>query len=258
MKMSLLLASALICSRAGASGFDDSIIWLREMGIPSVGVSAEPRSVCSRDFEVGTLYTNPYQIGRLRWNDFYVGKGFASWGIFGRFNSYLLDNLYYRSLFEFGSAVRAIDSLAILASLKQEYENFVGFGVYHRRALDARAALRRNRFTVLAALSDFVLSEDYDPDQNGLKAWGALSYSFSNGNTFAVGVRRFSNSVSRWLFSQDLALSKEVNLTIGYVSRPDLIFGKIILRHGSFLIDFSYHSLSGLSDTVVAGVGYQR
>jgi len=259
MKKILIIAPLLTITDAAASSFDDPVLWLRELGISQAGIGADPGSICLADFEIYAAYTNPYQIGRLRWNDLFLKKGFESWGIHGRFNSYRLEEYYNRYGYELGSAFRAIDSLVLLAALRHEEENYAGFGSFEKREMDARFAYRRFGLSIGAGLSGIVLSEDHDTGNSGrVRAWGSCSYEFSRAISLTASVRRFSNGTTRWLFGQDLRVSEELNLTIGYMNRPDLIFGKLIVSHGSYLFEFTYYSVSSLNDTVIVGIGYKR
>ena len=259
MRKIIILSIVLIASSVAASGFDDTILWPREIDMTAAGINSDPHSILNVGFRAQAMYTNPYQIGRLHWNDLFAKRGFARWGVYGRFNSYGLDEYYNRYSYELGFAIRAIDSLAVLTGLRYRQEKYLGLDNFSRWELDSRAAYRRARFSVMAGVSGLKLSEDHNSGYvSEFRPWGACSYDFSDGNSFSVSVKQFSNGKARWLFGQSLTVSSDLNLTIGYINRPDLIFGKIVFRRGSFLLDFAYYSVSKLNDTIVVGIGYRR
>ncbi|MEE9555434.1 MAG: hypothetical protein V3W18_14200 [candidate division Zixibacteria bacterium] len=257
MKRFGLLIIMLISQNLHGSGFNDSVLWIYDIQSSTNAVSTGPLSICEEKFQTRALYTKPYQISQLRWNDFYAVKGFGRWGLSGRFNSYGMDGYYNRYLYSIGIAVSPIDSLAV--SLEGNYyrEIFIDINNFQRWELDTKIAYRKSRFSVAAGLSGITLAEDYEyKSARTLRPWGACSYNFENGITLWSSVRRFENNRTRWFFGQNLRLTSAMDLSVGLMNRPDLIYGRIAIKHGSIIVDLAYYSLNRLNDIILVGFGY--
>ncbi len=248
----LLMSPSLL-----GSGFDDAILWVYDIPLTVNTISDGPLSICGGKFQSRVLYTRPYRISQLHWNDVFAKKGFGRWGISGRFNSYGMDGYYNRYIYDIGIAVSPIDSLAVSVNSGYHHENFAGLNRFKRLELDLKISYHRLKFKVAAGFSGITISEDYElPSGNNPRPWGVCSYDFTNGNVLWVSLRKFENNRVRWFFGQNLSLSPDFDLSIGMMNGPDLIFGRIVYKYGSMSVDWAYYSLGRLNDTLVIGFGY--
>lgn len=258
MKRIAIILFVILSPELYGSGFDDTILWIYDLPESSSNsLNTEPRLICDSTVQVSVLYSRPYRIDELSWNNAFVKKGFGRWGLFGRFNSYGMKRYYNDYIYEAGIAVILPGSLAASVAGEYHYEQFDAVGGFARGELDARLSYRRGAVSANAGISGLVLQEEYKiPGGRKSRPWGSVSALLNKEISLSAGVRKFENGRVRWLFCQRARLSSELSLSFGVINRPDVIFGRLIVAHGSFSLDLAFYSISRLNDTAVLGLTY--
>jgi len=192
-RLSLLIFFALSSSLYG-SGFDSAILWIYDIPDGSSDFfSTETMKLCDRRFQTSMLYSKPYGIGAVDWNNVFVRKGFGRWGAFARFNSYGLRDYYSRYIYNVGAAIKMRNSLSVSFDGQYHFEHFDRIGGFGRSELNARFSYYRGTVYSVLGLSGIRIDEDYKSSSGGARAWGALTYLLKNGMSFSGSVKRFEN-----------------------------------------------------------------
>jgi len=254
MKRISLLFFFILTSRLFGSGFDDTVLWIYDLPDgSSVFFAKETTKICNPGLRASFLYSNPYGIDAIDWNDLFIRKGFGRWGTFARLNSYGLKSRYNRYIYNAGVAIKLSDSISASIDALYHFEHFEGVGGFGRTEGNGKLSYYRGAIHTVVGLTGIKMEENSKSYAPGPRGWGAITYNFKNGTSFSGSVRRFESGRSRWLFSQRTPLARDFGLSIGVINRPDVIFGRLELAHSFFSLELAYYSISRLSDTVVFG-----
>ena len=253
----LIVTLAVNAAVLQASGFDDMILWRYDLPVDSQSVfSLEPSRVCRKGLQAVFLYSRPYSIEDLGWNTAAAGYGFGRVGYFGRFSSYGYDNYYTRNVYSGGIACRIADNLHASAEARYQHEKFLGVGGFGDIKLGFNASYEAGRLSAVFGLSDITLKNDYGPRGNPIaRPWAGVSYLMENEIGFIASIKRTENSRTRWLFQQQIGISRAVDLYIGILNRPNVLYGSLDISYRSVTLLLTYYSVGRLDDTIVLGLG---
>jgi hypothetical protein len=249
----IFLSSAAVLQ---ASGFEDMILWSYDLPGDSAGVlSLEPSRVCRNGVEAVFLYCQPYSIRDMGWNTALASYGFGRLGFCGLFSSYGYREYYTKDVYSGGAAFRIMDRLHASGTIVYNHEEFLGVGSFGETRSGVEASYKSGRLAAVLGLSDIKVTSGYNrPNGPFLRPWAGISYSIDDGIDLAASVKRTDNARTRWLFQQQISLSRVVDLHIGLMNRPNVIYGGIDLSWRSITLLVTYYSVGRLNDTVVLGL----
>jgi hypothetical protein len=239
-----------------ASGFDDMILWRYDLpGDTADAFGLEPARICRGGVGAFFLYCQPYSIGDLSWNTGVARYGTGRVGYFAGFLSYGYEKYYTRNVYSAGIALRIIDHLYASGEVGYNHERFLGERGFGESKLGLKASYNAGSLTAVLGSSDITLSSDYDPSGGPfMRPWVGLSYSIDDGIIITAGIKRTENSRTRWLFQQRMDISRAVDLHIGILNRPNVLYGGLDFSYRSVTLILTYYTVGGLSDTVMLGL----
>lgn len=239
-----------------ASGFEEMILWRYDLPGDSSGViSLEPSRVCGNGIEAVFLYCRPYSIRDLGWNTAAARYGTGRLGFLGMFSSYGYEEYYTKNVYTGGTALRIMDYLHASGRIAYSHEKFLGAGSIGETRIGVEASYKYSRLAAVFGVSDIKVTSEYNrPDGPFLRPWAGVSYSIDEGTDFKASVKRTENSRTRWLFQQQILVSRAVDLHIGLLNRPNVIYGGVDLSWRYFTLFVTYYSVGRLNDTVVLGL----
>lgn len=242
---------------AGASNFDETLCWLSELPPGAVGeFNISPSSLAAKGIRASILHSRPYQIDDLSWNKASLGIGFGRWGVLEKFNDYSLEDYYQSYVISSKAAIEISERIVMGTYVDLNVEKFRGIDDFRRVNIGADLIYKIGNFAALGGVRGMNTSREYDDFQPFSRPWGAFSYNYRKDMSARISVRRFPNKRTRWLFDQSFRLSKQLGITIGFMDRPDVILGRIIIGSGPFSIDLTYLSIGRLKDTTIIGINF--
>ena len=248
----ILLSSEIIW----ATGPDEMILWRYSSPIILQGrYGSTPEQICRRGPSVLLLYSNPYNIKSLNWNDASLTYGFGRWGVSGAFRSYSLDGLYGDYKTSLGLACMPVENLGISTSIDYGKLTFGEDAKYNRVDLNLGFSYSRKKLAGMLALSRINLKKPYDSSEN-IEPMVLGAYNPSERMIFTTGYKESSTGEGRWLFKQDIGIISGIDLELGYMNNPSILQWGLDLSWKSLNLSLGYHAISRLNDTVVMGLSW--
>jgi hypothetical protein len=239
-----------------AAGPDEMILWRYSSPIiPQRHYGSTPEQICREGPSVLLLYSNPYNIKSLNWNNASVTYGFGRWGVSGAFRSYSLDGLYGDYKSSLGFAYLPIKKLGISASIDYGKLTFGDDANYNRVDFNLGLSYSRKNLAGMLALGRINLKKPYDSHEN-IEPMILGSFNPGDGMIFTAGYKESFTGEGRWLFKQDIGIINGLGLELGYMNNPSILQWGLDLSWKSLNLSLGYHAVSRLNDTVVMGLSW--
>lgn len=253
----ILIISFAICQSLLAADFDD-FDTRRYFPLKPI-IEGEFYSAGRDYFNANFLHSNPYGMENLSWN--YLTARYSK-GRFGAeifYRSTGFERYYLRNRYKITAGINFYGDFSIIHALEVRREDFGDFGTFSGSSIDISADYVRRRFSAAIGLAEIILSKSYDmPKYENSQPFAAGSLIFDKGAELTIGVRRFENRRVRWIFNQELPVTRNVVLNFGYQNKPSNIRGGIEFAVEGFSVILNYISIGGLDDSVVWGISFEK
>jgi hypothetical protein len=256
----LITFTLALTGAANCSGLDDMFLLdVNSAPFSKNAFSLEPGNVCSRGYGFMLMHTNPYQNAALNWDLFAARYGFDEIGLAAYFRSYRLENLYNNSLFAFGPAFSVGRGIFARGTLSYEREEFKTVGNYSRIDLAGIISVHKGGLTGQARLEGLNLKKQYaHANTNNPRQLIDISYFVNDKLRLSAGISRDSQKRTRWCFEQELALTGNFSLQLGYINNPNTLQWGLDFSYGSFRFLLNYIATNKLNDTIILGISAVR
>jgi hypothetical protein len=251
------LAILITYASFACADFDDSVIWKYYLPTPDYDLN---RFTTGGDgLQSMFLHSNMYRINSLDWNfiSLRYNKGQAGLGL--EFSTVGYKDLYRRNKYRTRFRYMRYDKIVIEPLVEVTTEEFADFGNYFGLSGEIIVKYAAKKYSAGVGVSDIQLKEPYNHSgKEGLFPFLIGSWMFDEGLAFSIGVRRFDNGRTRWIFHQSVIVSENLGLNFGYQNNPSDIYGGLSLKFRGFSLLIDYNSVSGLSDSIIWGISYGR
>jgi hypothetical protein len=249
-----LLLIPVKCAFGG--GFDDMIQWRYEAPImPKGQFSLAPNQVYRKSSEILLLHSNPYALSSLNWDYAALKYGAGRWGVFGKFRSYTLSNLYADYATSLGTAYEFSENLAISASGEYGNMKFGDAVSYSSINLNLGLSYSRRNMAGVIAVNRINLKKPYEHYGNA-EPMVIGSIDLGEGMIFSTGFRKQANGEGRWYIKQDIGIIDNIDLQLGYLNNPNILQWGLDLSWRSFRLGVGYMAISRLNDTLIMGLSW--
>ncbi|UCE65998.1 MAG: hypothetical protein JSU85_14260 [Candidatus Zixiibacteriota bacterium] len=236
--------------------FDDSVIW--KYYIPEPGNDGR-NFIINRDGLKSTfLHSNLYGVESLNWNfiSMRYNKGAAGFGM--EFSTVGYKEYYRRNKYRARIEYRLHENVGIAPLFEITNEEFQDFGRHTGISGEFFIGYTRRNYYAGLGFAEIQFKEPYNKSRNdGLKPFVINSWIFNEGLTLSIGIRRFENRRTRWIFDQCVSVNGNLALNFGYKNNPSDIYGGLLLTVRKFSFTITYSSVSGLSDSVIWGISFR-
>ena len=237
-------------------GFDDSFIWKNYLSRPE----NNSRSFLSSDGEIKLmfLHSNIYGIESLNWNfvSMSYDKGILGFGMDVSAVGY--KEYYQRNKYRWRIKYRPHNNIRIAPAIEILTEEFHNFGRHTGLSGEFYINYIQDKFNVGLGFTELQLIKPYDKSFNeALKPFVFGSWVFDEGLTLSIGIRRFENKRTRWIFDQFVAVNDKLGLNFGYKNNPSDIYGGVDLTINRFTFIITFSSVDGLRDSIVWGISFR-
>ena len=175
------------------------------------------------------------------------------------FSSLGYKDYYRRNKYRVRVEYRFHDYINIAPLIEITDEKFGEYGRYTGLSGEFYIDYSRQNYYAGFGLAEIQFKEPYEKyADNGLKPFVFGSWIFDEGLVLSIGVRRFENRRTRWIFDQFVLVNDHLALNFGYKNKPSDIYGGLLLTIREFSFTITYSSVSGLSDSVIWGITFRR
>ncbi len=237
--------------------FDDSVIW--RYYIPEPGNDGGNFIINRDGLKSMFLHSNLYGVKSLSWNfiSMQYNKGTAGFGM--EFSAVGYKKYYQRNKYRMRIEYRLHENVGIAPLFEITNEEFQDFGRHTGLSGEFYINYTRKNYYAGFGLAEIQFQKPYDKSRNdGLKPFVGGSWIFNEGLTLSIGVRRFQNRRTRWIFDQYLPVNNNLALNFGYKSNPSDIYGGLLLTVKKLSFIITYSSISGLNDSVIWGISFRE
>lgn len=258
MNIKVLLFLLISFSSSCVAGFDDSFIWHYSINRPTA--DSDSFKGFNNGFKFVYLHSNIYRVEALNWNfaSFEYEKG--AWGAGFDFSSVGYKRYYRRNRHNIYAKFNPGRNIRLISSLEICTENFQNTGYYTEFTGGVRTGYTAKKYYLETGFAEIELKRPYwdKTGQEKFKPFVFGSWIFNDGLTLTIGIRRFENWRTRWVFDQYIAVTEKLGLNFGYKNRPSNIYGGIDLTIKKISVIISYCSVGGLSDSIIWGVSFRE
>lgn len=236
--------------------FDDSAIW--RYYIPEPGNDGGNFIINRDGLKSMFLHSNLYGIESLNWNfiSTQYNRGAAGFGM--EFSAVGYKKYYQRNKYRARIEYRLYDYLEIVPLIEITDEEFRNYGRYTGLSGEFYINYTRKNYYAGFGLAEIQFKKPYANSRNdGLRPFVVGSWIFNEGLMLSIGIRRFENRRTRWIFDQFVLVNSHLALNFGYKNNPSDIYGGLLLTVRKFSFTITYSSVSGLSDSVIWGISFR-
>lgn len=257
MKLKVLFLLICFISTAAATGFDESIIWHRFISRPDSG--SEGFIYGKNEFKSVYLYSNIYGLDALSWNYLSLAFDKKRGGAGLEFSSIGYSRYYRRNRYTAYVKYNPGKNIRVAPALEIITERFGDIGSYAAVNGEIFMGYMTRKYYFGSGISGIELNKAYDGGSDDrIEPYIFGSRVFGDGLTFTIGIRRFRNDRTRWLFDQYIAVNKNLALNFGYKNKPSNIYGGIELTINRISVIINYSSVGELSDTIIWGISFRK
>jgi len=257
MKIKNLLLFLFIIKAASATGFDDSFIWNRFISHPESG--SEGFLYGNNELKSVYLHSSIYGLDALSWNYFSLTFDKRRGGVGVDFSSIGYGRYYRRNRYTAYVQYNPGKNIKIAPLVKIRAERFGDIGRYTNVSGEIFAGYTAKKYNIGSGIGGIELNQAYDRGPDGkLEPFIFGSRVFGDGLTLTVGIKRFKNNRTRWLFDQYIAVNESLALNFGYKNKPSNIYGGIELTINKISVIIDYSSVGELSDTIIWGISFRK
>jgi hypothetical protein len=245
-------------SELSYAGIDESILWRYELSSgPADQFGFNPSFICGKGMGLMVLHSNPYQLNHLNWDFGSIKYGLGRIGFIGCFRSFRLSELYDNNTVSSGGAVMLNNHFGTSLMVNISTTKFGNFGNYSGSSLNVNLMYSVRDIMAIAGLKNITLKKPYSfPDIEKPEPYIIAKMSFGNGVQLLGGFRHLRTDINKWYFRQDIALSKGVGLSLGYMNNPNLLEWGLDLYWKNATLLFTYQAISKLNDTMILGLSF--
>jgi len=257
MKLKVLFLFICFINTVAATGFDESYIWHRFISRPD---SDEKGFIFGKEeFESIYLHSNIYGLNALNWNYFSIAFDRAQGGAGFDFSSIGYSRYYRRNRYTVYVRYNPGKHIKIAPALEISTERFGNIGRYTVAKGEIFIGYMTKKYNFGSGIAGIELKKAYEvrPEEK-IEPYIFGSRVFGDGLTFTIGIRRFKNGRTRWLFDQYIAVNENLALNFRYKNKPSNIYGGIELTIDKFSVIINYSSVGELSDTIVWGISFRK
>jgi hypothetical protein len=174
------------------------------------------------------------------------------------FSSLGYKDYYQRNKYRVRVEYRFHDYIYIAPLIEITDEKYGDFGRYTGSSGEFYINYSRRNYYAGFGLTEIQFEKPYEVSHDDrLKPFIFGSWIFDEGLALSVGVRRFENRRTRWIFDQFVRVNNHLALNFGYKNKPSNIYGGLLLTVREFSFTIIYSSVSGLSDSVIWGITFR-
>jgi len=254
MRFRYILICILFSAVSYADSFDDTILWRYDLPGSGNSFSLAPNQLAGDGYDFVVNHAKPYGIGDLNWNSVSASAGKKRWGIYGRFTSFEIKDLYSRRLMDFGLSVKIRNYAYLFTDFRINNEDFVEHDKYTSIYARVKTAIVFGQFSGILECGSIPLKESYE-NQNVLNPGAAISYYSDDNMILSIAVKKFKNRAVRWYFLQDGMISSMAGYTIGYMNNPGTLNIGLNLSVHQLRFMLNYYGVNRLNDSIVFGIG---
>jgi len=246
----------IILASISYADFDDSIIW--RYYIPEVDSDGNNFTVNKDGISTMFLHSNLYGMSALNWNfiSAQYRRGKSAFGM--EFSSLGYEDYYQRNKYRTRVEYRFHDYIEIAPLIEITEEKYGDFGRYTRLSGEFYIDYSRRNYYAGFGLTAIPFKEPYDKSHDDrINPFIFGSWILDEGLVLSIGVRRFENRRTRWIFDQFVLVNEHLALNFGYKNKPSDIYGGLLLTVKKFSFTITYSSVSGLSDSVIWGFNFR-
>jgi hypothetical protein len=258
MNIKVLVLILISSSTSCVAGFDDSFIWHHSIYRPAADSGGF--TGINSGFKIVYLHSNIYRVEALNWNFASIDYDKAIWGAGFDFSSTGYKQYYRRNRHRVYGKFNPAENIRLVSSLEVCTEKFLNSGYYTELTGGVYMAYMAKKFYLETGFAEIDLKKPYHDKARGekLKPFVSGSWIFNDGLTLTIGIRRFENRRTRWVFDQYIAVNKNLALNFGYKNNPSDIYGGIDLTIKKISIIIGYCSIGGLSDSIIWGISFRK
>jgi len=257
MNLKVLFLFFCFINTAAATGFDEAYIWHRFISRTD---SDDIDFIYGKEeFKSIYLHSNIYGLNALSWNYCSFAFDRARGGAGFDFSSIGYSRHYRRNRYAAYVKYNPGKNITIAPALEIRAERFGNIGRYTVANGEIFLGYMTKKYNFGSGVAGIDLKKAYDerPEEK-IEPYIFGSRVFGDGLTFTIGIRRFKNGRTRWLFDQYIAVNENLALDFGYKNRPSNIYGGIELTINEISVIINYSSVGELSDTIVWGISFRK
>lgn len=238
--------------------FDDSYLWHELIRRPSgdTGSFTYDNDGVSSKY----LHSDVHGIEGLSWNFLSIDFNRGLWGISAEFSTFGYKSYYLRNRYFTKFGFYPGRNIVLAPSMQICTEKFANIGHYTELSGGFHIGYMAEKYNLETGFAEIVLKKPYPAEagEQRLKPFVSGSWVFNDGLTLTVGIRRFENRRTRWVFDQYIMVNKILGMNFGYMNRPSCIYGGIDLTIKGFSVIISYCSLGELADSIILGIAFGK